>query len=171
MVLTFWDAEARFTLAGLYSIGLLTAGMLVLSHGPHESFWSLCLLGTYLAAYVLLTAALRWEAPMGSKLWQSLRIPARVGGWPEGWFAGCQVVVAVFVAGLSVGMALGFPTLGERLVGSMCVGILIPAGVVLTSVVRGSVGEAAPEPPKVRRSTFLDGLAYGTLALGVLAVA
>jgi hypothetical protein len=171
LVLTFWDADARFTLAGLYSVGLLTVGMIVLSYGPLDPSWSLHLLGTYFAVYVLLATVLRRATPMGSKLWQSLRIPARERGWPEEWFASTQILVSVCVLGMSVWMALRFPTLGARLVGPVCVGLLLPAGVVLTSIVRRAAVGPEPTFPNVRRLTLRDGLAYGTLGLGVLAAA
>jgi hypothetical protein len=182
LTVTLWDADAGFTLVGLYTLGLLTIGLALFGsgraalgaglptpppRGPQVS--QFLTLGIVLAAYVLATAALRWDAPRRGQLWDALALPRREKGWSLEWFTRTQVLVAAVVVALSLWMALGFETIGERLAGAVCVCLLLPAGVLLTA--SEAEAEALASEPLRLRVGLVTGLRHSTLALSVLAVA
>jgi hypothetical protein len=128
VLLTLWDAEARFPLAGLYALGLLGLELILDNSGlrPPWLGW----LGTaLLAGHVLLATMIEAQAARWTALGRKLRVPERAGGWPIGWFAAAQGTAGGLVAILSLWIVLDFAGVGERMLAPVVLLMLLPAAV------------------------------------------
>jgi hypothetical protein len=152
--MTLWDPQARFSLGGLYTAGLL-AVVLALHAGqlePRQLGWTA---GLALAGYVLLTAVLGRLMAHFQELPDILWIPARTE-WRESWFAPVQVIVATVAVGLGVWTCFALEPAGLRWTGPLMTFLMLPAGVLLA---RSATGR------------WVGDLRQATLCLGVLVLA
>jgi hypothetical protein len=130
--LCLWDAGARFPLPALYGLGL-TAIVILLQGGEGTLSLLARVSMLLLAGYVLLTSVAARGARARESWLQSLHLP-----WPlvssQKWFVYAQVSVSGLVLLLSLGVTLVLDTMGERFTGPLALGVLIPAGVLLTGL-------------------------------------
>jgi hypothetical protein len=155
--LCLWDPRAAgraWSTFRLYAAGLLAIGLTMhaLELSPARFGWTVAPL---LAVYVLLASGLGRAAPRLTEVWRDLRLP-RPEAWPAAWFLPVQCVVGCVVVALSVGLACGFDTLGERLVGPLAAAVVLAAAVLSAGGTSGRWG--------------ID-LRYASLVLGVVVVA
>jgi hypothetical protein len=102
VAICFWDPTARFPLAGLYALGLITLGMeLVFREFSPAGFFLWAGLCEF-TGYVLATAVLGWSLPRGRMAASWLRIPDDGQRWSREWLSRGQAVL-VTAAGLVAG--------------------------------------------------------------------
>ena len=114
MILCLWDSAARFTLFGLYNLGLIALCMAwnYLREPPRMSCWRA---GSDLAGFVLVMAIAGWLLPKLRWICRWLLIPDEADRWPGRWFTHLQALLVAAVAALNVwiSMDFGFDGLGR----------------------------------------------------------
>lgn len=107
VVLALWDRNARFALAGLYTVGLLA---LALTLGGRGLPWNaLCVYGPpLLATFALAAALLACVLPRLGVLARVFHIPNHNDRWSSTWFSPTQVSLAVLAFALALWVALDF---------------------------------------------------------------
>jgi len=144
LAMLFWDRETKFSLAGLYVVGLVTIGLIfhTLQLRPQEVRWVGVLA---LAAFVLLVNGLVWAAPWLRQVGREFRLPPWPEREPEDWVIHTQTLLTGVVAILSSSLAVpqlldllhepvgdGFVgSLAERAAAPLAVALLLPAAVLL----------------------------------------
>ncbi len=127
LVLNLWDPSARWTLAGLYALGLSALGLVLATTGEQQRWLAVPGLGLYLTL-----AALAWHtASRWQGLAQALAIPPRQRPWPFAWFPLTQLLLALAVIALSLWLCLTGPTLLQRLGAPLAGACLLPAALLL----------------------------------------
>jgi hypothetical protein len=146
VVLTLWDRNARFALAGLYAVGLLAVGLTLASR---EWAWNtLCVFSPpVLAAFALAAALLACATPRLAALARLLRIPNNGNRWSDAWFSPAQVLLAVLAAALAVWVALDFQFapvepawlrgLPARMSGPLTLALLVPMAWAMAAAALG----------------------------------
>jgi hypothetical protein len=139
------EPGVRFPLPGLYLLGLSTVGLLL--HAWHPTLrWAAAPL---LAGYVLLSAGVWGFARRG----EAAEAPRdATPDWGRLWFAPAQALLACVAVALSLWTCLDFATAAQRQMGTLAVGLLLPAALLA----------ARPE------GRWRTPLRYGALALGAL---
>jgi hypothetical protein len=155
VVLQLWDPSARWTLAGLYTLGLSFLG-LWLSAAPREQQW-LAVPGLGL---LLTTAALAWRGGVRfTGLARTLGVPPRSRPWPTAWFPLAQLLLAVGLIALSLWLCLTPRSTVERFGGPLAAALLLPAALLLAR------SEERWSRPLAQAATlFLGGLVLVELA-------
>ncbi len=115
IVIHLWDPAARFPWRGLYLVGLLLVGMLLvlrdLSPGKLFVWTGMC----EMIGFMLLAALSGWGWQRFPGVVAGLKIPGRSAGWPVAWFCWSQTTLAA-VAVLLIGWILldsSFDGMGE----------------------------------------------------------
>jgi hypothetical protein len=147
LVISFWDASARFPLLGLYATAAAAWGMSLVVRRPALDifYWSA---GVELAVFTLAAAGLGYLLSRLRGVCRLLRIPDDSNRWMTGWFPGVQAVLALVAAGLATWVTLDFrfdaiahplvPAIAGRIAGGLAVACLLPAALL---TVRLSTGE------------------------------
>ncbi len=122
MAACLWDREAKYAVAGLYLLGLLTAATVLhhLSLTPRHLAWALLIAG----AVQTLAAALIWRAREPLVSWASrLKIPPRLDPAISelGWLSVFNSLIAATVVGLAFWIELRFLEWPMRAVAAMAV--------------------------------------------------
>ena len=108
LVLGLWDRAAKFSLPGLYALGVIAVGMGKLPWISTSGQFFLWGIVCDLAGFVLVTALLGWVLPSLKPVAAKLRIPAERDRWSAKWFHGAQALLALTVAGLAMWIAVDF---------------------------------------------------------------
>jgi hypothetical protein len=133
LVVSLWDPDAGFSLAGLYAAGLAALGFAVAAVAPPG--WP----GPdapALAAFVTLAATCWYTRRSWKRLGRRLGIPGRIGGWPSAWFGPAQGLLGVTVMGLGLWLVLSPAGRGERLGGPLALALLLPGAFLATTAPR-----------------------------------
>jgi hypothetical protein len=123
LVVSLWDPEALFPLAGLYAAGLAALGFLLTALPAR---WP-GLEGPALAAFVTAVALIVRPRLAWLRLGRWLAIPRRVDRWPTAWYWPIQVLLGGTAAALSVWLCLSPGSREEQLAGPLTVALLLPA--------------------------------------------
>lgn len=100
-----WDRSSRFTLPGLYLLGLSAVGMGLCARELDPRH--LCFAASVeLAGFVLVTAVLEELLPRMKEAWRALRIPEESRRWPAHGFAAATAAVAAPAVVLSAWISL-----------------------------------------------------------------
>jgi hypothetical protein len=154
LLLSLWDAEAKFALAGLYSCGLVAIGLTL--HAQHlpipDLYW---IWPPALAGYLLFSTGAAWLLPRLKSLWTGLHLPERSSEGATRWFWFAQVTLTVLVLLGSLPTSVAAATFAERSLGALAMAVLMLAWILLAEMFSGRM---RIEP------RFLT-LAFGVVAL------
>ena len=69
VTILLWDRESRFSLAGLYALGLTAVGMALCARNLGSGRYFLWVASCEIAGFVLVAAICGWLLPRGRRIW------------------------------------------------------------------------------------------------------
>jgi hypothetical protein len=136
LAVCLWDAGAMFSLAALYTLGLVAVALAI--HAGTlpipDLYWFFT---PALSAYVLLAAGIGWSVPRLTPLWRTLRLPERttqVSATWFTWFWSVQGPLTELIVLLSLAGACAAASLSHRLLGALATAALVLAWILLADL-------------------------------------